>query len=512
MTFEELNNVFHKKIVAIIVLSLLAILMFFPVVLENYFYHDDFQNFSPGNPISMLWYYMMGRPIAAWVLTGYAHFIYFPNNGGGARFFVLGTIVIMAFLLWFYMISNRIPPFKSLILVSILLTVPSVAIYAFWLTASFIVIGCIFSILSGLIAYYILENKLSLTKNIIFIIFSISFFVLAEMTYQPAGMVYWGLLAISLWHWILDEDPSWLKKIVFMTFLGISGMATYLLWYLPGYYQKLKLADQSRAIHSLNSSLEKLHNFFISVIPTVHEFWFQNPFSLFYLFIILIILSGIISAPISNGKKFFLLATYVLLLGVSFSPVLISNFPETFFRTMFPVWVVVTAYLSGATAVIQKSWFPKIHLELVFFLPILMIGIFFQYRFVNDRLVAPSVFEIKYIKVNLERFLITHPNIKVVNICPLHYKLIGSINSDEVGSPTYDSGADLQTLMSRVYARLHLHRNVYFVPLKTCSQDTNSLKLNLALDLSGMLDYGFWPAMVNTESGVFETLNGKNKK
>ena len=447
----------------------------------------------------MLWYYMMGRPVAAWILKGYAHFIHFPQNGGVARLFVLGSIVIMAFLLWFYMIANRIAPFKSLLLVSILLTVPSVAIYAFWLTASFIVVGCIFSIISGLIAYYLLENQLPITKRIVFIIFSIFFFILSEMTYQPAGMIYWGLLAISLWHWILDEDPSWLKKIVLMTFLGMSGMASYLIWYLPGYYQKLKLADQSRAVHSLSSSLEKLHDFFVSVIPTVHEFWFQNPFLWFYLLIILIILSGVILAPVSKWKRVFLLVTYPLLLVISFSPVLISNFPETFFRTMFPIWLVLLAYLSGATAVIQKTWFPKIHLELIFFLPILMIGAFFQYRFVSDRLVAPSAFEMKYVEAKLERFLIAHPGISVINVCPLQYKLIGPITSDEVGSPTYDSGADLQTLMSRIQARLHPRQNIFFVPVKTCSQNPSSSKSGAELDLSGMIDSGFWPAMVKIQ-------------
>lgn len=501
MIYEKINRFLNNNLIVATILFIYSLLMFYPIIQGNYLFHDDYLNFNEGSgkcpwsPISINWYSDMGRPLGGWILCGYSKFVHSSEEGSLVRFFILVSIAVMAYLLFVYLVKNNIAPLKALLLSALTLTVPAVAICAFWITASFIVVGAIFSIISGLIAYHVLENRIHGLNKIFFLMLSVVFFGAATLTYQPSAMVYWGLLAFSLWHWLTDDDLLWAQKTIQMGSLGIISMALYGLWYIPTSYQNLKVADPSRSMHPLNSTLGRINDFFHTSMPIIHRFWFANPITWFPWFLIGVIIVGITVSRLSIGKKISLLLLYPILCGIAFSPVLVSNFPVTFLRTMFPVWIVVIAYMSGAVASIAHASTQKLQSEMFLIVSFLIGGTILQFHFVRDTLVKPAVFELTYAKNRLN-LIKKNPDIKTILLCPLHYQVISPILSDEYGSPTSAFIQDVPSFVGETLKSVHFTHAISLVMENKCSHASEVTATTL--DLTGMLQSKLWPAMLET--------------
>lgn len=499
MAFEKIKNFQENKFIIITILSFCVFGVFFPVLYGDYLFHDDYVNFFSTSssrcqwaPIDITWYEELGRPIAGWILCGYGKFIQSPENGSFVRGLVLISIVCMSYLLYVYMVRNNINPFKALLLAILTITVPAVAIFAFWITASFMVIGAIFAVVSGLLVYHVLEEEIHGRKKFFLLILSGAFFIVATLIYQPSAMVYWGLLSFSLWHWISDDDSLWIRKTIEMASVGIICMGLYVLGYIPTLYQRLKTVDQSRSIHPLSATLGRIQDFFYSTMHTVHGLWFSNPFSLFPWIFFGIIVVGIAVSNLSLQKKVVLFLSYPILCVLAFSPVLVSNFPNTFFRTMFPVWIVAIAYLSGSLAKISYFLKQRFFIEEVFLVILLIAGMILQFNFVHNRLVRPSVYELAFIKNKVKQTLKHDPNIKTLVLCPLHYQFIAEVNSDEFGIPTSSINSDSLFILKGL-TRKNPFKGISLIWQDKCQDGSNGAIVSL--DLTNMLDSKLWPAM-----------------
>lgn len=493
------QNLNLKSFITILIFTLI---LYYPVISHDFLFHDDYGDFGPGSgngcpwsPLSML-SLNVGRPLNQWELCGYGLFIHRPEDGRIARFLILINVSIMAWLFFVYMTKSGLSSRYSTIISCLILTLPSVAIYTFWTQSANMSLGIILASLAAVIVFNIIEFKFIGKKRLLLGLIASLLLLSSMMSYQPSGMVYWGFLSLSIWYWGKMNDREWVKNIIAMSVFGFFIMATYGLAFMLTSYKTLKYTDHSRSLHSLANISQRFHEFYFTLMPNIYKIWLGNPFSWFPEIIMGVIVIGIILSSLTLLKKILIFLMHPILCAISFSPVLFSNFPETFLRTMFPVWVVVIAYLSFALSEISIYFKKIVIIPEYIYLIFLGLGFVFQYQFLNNILVKPSSYEFSFIKEKLNILLDSNKKLPPLVLCPLEYKSHDLPQTDEYGVPTWNFPQDREHIIIDILRQDFHYDKKQTIETRTIESCHNLNKTNNSrFEISDILKSGLWPKM-----------------
>lgn len=343
--FKEINVIFLALI--------LIVASYFPLIIFDFLYADDYAYIFPKIGVSdgynflssledFLGYFnKIGRPITGYIVWIQNYFISSIGDAKYFRYFSLLQILLIFYLFYSYFLKKKFNRSESFIISLSVVSIPAFNLSVAWLTLQQSLFSIIFSILS-----YNLLNKYFSTheKNKYFyIILSIIFLLFAFLTYPPATTFFFIFYFLDFFLRINENEKINLLTLdiklflIPFTFISVLILNFLMLKFYFGSIGSIELNQVKKAIW-----------FFTDIVPISVSFFL--PIKSYIIVIIFFALLYLFIKKYIKIKKFgqnsflpviFLLMCVLLISGFIFFPLLLAG---GYFTSSFRIIISISTF------------------------------------------------------------------------------------------------------------------------------------------------------------------------
>ena len=231
-------NIMNKKDIFSLFMIILALFsIYYPSVVFDFLYSDDYLLFFPkitdtrydnylSSSTSSLWDYSIniGRPFLYYFILAGNNFIATVGDAAVFRMFALAGLTIFSILTYLWLRTNGRSALNTFFIVILIISLPSCLLSISWIVMHI----AIYSMVLAVIAIFLVDKGLN-SKAWIYHISAFFIMFISLNGYSPYAMMYWCFVLIKVTNMrSLDINDYKLKLFPFFI-VGLSSMAAYII-------------------------------------------------------------------------------------------------------------------------------------------------------------------------------------------------------------------------------------------------------------------------------------------
>ncbi len=401
----------------------------------GYAHHDEVNFFLYGKTYILhsvrLFVLSMGRFIGAYIATGLNYLVNSLFDLKVTRFFMIVQLWISACILMRWLKSHFLSKRDAFLFSVALFTLPSFEIMASFAAGFNNSTGVWMGLLSGVLAFgmSIEGTILSRIKSKSFI-FSVIFFILGLMAYQPSAVIFWIIPALVILFSSLDKFEETKQRLINIFVSGFFALGIYFL-ILQVFKKMLSQIAGGYNPYSLSTDyFGKIYWFFSEAVSNCLNFWNVFPKSLYVVlasvfigFLTLVILTLRIKRAQESKevksisiKIIILSSVFLSCLFLSFLPNLLSTGNFAFYRCLSgPATIILALLVWGIWRMTQILKFQSRNVFSLLLAILMIFGLLRAHHNVFRYIVFPGYIEMDVMKNVLRNEFETYKRIHIIH-------------------------------------------------------------------------------------------------
>jgi len=215
---------------------------YMPVLQGYYAHHDDFllwrwqRDGFADHPVAGFLRNECGRPIAPYLLSLHGRYVTTLRSANVARFASLVNLAMLAFLTQWWLRKHGVGKLHAILFVIAAAMLPAYQSGVGTISNGHQIAACLMAFVGTILAWKASEliyslggGRKAIVKFAVLSLLGGGGVAATLMTYQPAGMIYWFLLAVPLLTTDLATKGKWLIRYVWLFVINGLSMGVYFL-------------------------------------------------------------------------------------------------------------------------------------------------------------------------------------------------------------------------------------------------------------------------------------------